>query len=264
MRLIILAIITVVVATASGLLSNILANKIQPHIENKTRLLIISFCVLLVAGIVITAAEKYIPSEPDKPPISDNLKITSVKTIEDSETQIQPLANQGVISVFWEVMLSNVGNTSLSITSYQVRQVGEDFPAVMYSGMNQGMYVFEKGKFKTLDLPIELTAGNTRKVFVRLGLLMTPESYKLIKENFTNSSPATLKTIWHFLFTKGTDFYGNKIEPLPEKTGYTFPSIDQIHEQVFVISLKTSRDASVEELLSWYKYGGGMDMRRHQ
>lgn len=222
------------------------------------------FAILVGLSTVVTIAVSNSPSVPDKPPVIDNLKITSIKTVEDSQTQISPLATQGVISVYWEVMLSNVGETNLSVTSYNVRQVGKDFPAVMYSGMDQGLYAFENGNFKPLDLPVEITVGNTKKIFVRLGLLITPESYQLIKENFTNSSPVTLKTLWHFLFTKGTDFYGNKIEPLPKGAGYTFPPMDEIREQVFGISFKTSRDASVEELLSWYKHGGGMDMRRHE
>jgi hypothetical protein len=257
MRLVIIAIITVVVATGLGLLSNNLANKIQPHLENRTCLLIILFSVFFGMAVVLAVASTY------KAPVTDALKITSIKTVEDSQTQISTIGDQGVISAYWEVMLSNVGESSLSVTSYDVKQVGEDFPAVFYSGMNQGLYVFEDGNFKPLDLPIEITPGNTRKVFVRIGLLITPEAFKLIKENFSDSSNATLKTIWHFLFTKGTDFYGNKVEPLPAATGFRLPAMDQVREQVFGITFKTSRGASIVDLVSWYKYGGAYDPRRH-
>ena len=157
MRLVFIAIITVVVATGLGLLSNNLANKIQPHLENRTRLLFILFGVFLGLAVVVAIASTY------KAPVTDALKITSIKTVEDSQTQISAIGDQGVISAYWEIMLSNVGETSLSITSYDVRQVGEDFPAVFYSEMNQGLYVFEDGNFKPLDLPIEVTPGNTRK-----------------------------------------------------------------------------------------------------
>lgn len=270
MRLTLIAIISVLVATASALLSNIIANKLQPHIEHRIRLIVILFSVLVGVAAVLAVAAVYAPSSSDKPlvaerpPIFDNLKIISVKTVEDSQTQIQEIGTQGVISVYWEVILSNVGESNLSVTSYDVKQVGQDFPAVMYSGMDHGLHTFDEGKPKALDLPLELTAGNSRKVFISLGLLMTPESTGLVKEKFASGPAPTLKTIWHFLFTKGMDFYGNMVKPLPGGAGYTWPELGQIREQVFAVTFKTARGAAVGELLSWYKHGGGMDMRRHQ
>lgn len=269
MSVTLVAILTVLVATALGLLSNIVANKIQPHIEKKTRLLIVLFCVLIVAtiGIVIGTSRNSSEVEEkvlEKPPISDSVKITSIKTVEESQTHIQEIGDSGVISVYWELILSNIGESTLSIVSYDVKQTGQDFPAIMYSGMEQGLYIYDNGEFKPLDLPVELSAGNARKVFIRIGLLMTPEATRLIKENFSDKPTPTLKTISHFLFSSGIDFYGNKVEPLAGGIGYRWPSIDQVREQVFTISFKTARGASVVEQISWYKHGGNMDLRRYQ
>lgn len=49
----VIAVIAVIVATALGLLSNIIANKIQPHIEHRTRLLIVLFSSLVGISIVV-------------------------------------------------------------------------------------------------------------------------------------------------------------------------------------------------------------------
>lgn len=261
MRIALLTILALVVATALGLLSNIVATKIQPHIEHRTRLIYILFSVLLGISIVIAVAVS-IPSTPDKPQISDNLTITSIKTLEDGQTHISQFGDQGVVSVRWEVILSNVGETNLSVTSYDVKQVGDAFPAVMYTGMNQGLFEFDPLGFKRRDLPLVIPAGESRKIFIQLGVLMTPESYKLVRDQFSNSSNATLGTISTYLNSKGTDFYGNKVEPLPKNTGFRFPSKDDVREQVFVASFDTARGTSIQEPLSFYRHGGIYDPRR--
>jgi hypothetical protein len=96
-----------------------------------------------------------------------------------------------------------------------------------------------------------------------LGLLLTPESTKLIKEHFADAPVPTLNTIRHYLHTEGTDFYGNKVGPLPGGVGYAWPKLGEIREQVFAVTFKTPRGATAEEFVSWYKHGGGMDMRWH-
>ena len=266
MFLALLIAILAIVTTGLGFLTNVLAAKYQPQLEPKTRaVIIVSGFFLTIIVLVSVAIAHYSGSDHPPPPseeTEDQLKITSIKTVEDSETEISSFADQGVISVYWDIMLSNVGRTNLSVTSYDVKQVGETFTAVSYSGMNQGLFEFEDGYFRRLDLPIVLNAGTSRKIFVRLGLLIVPESYALIKHHFPNSPKVTLQPIWHFLFSKGTDFYGNKIERLPKNTGYRLPSQDQVREQEFVISFKTSRDVDVAEPLSWYKFGGAYDRRR--
>lgn len=43
--------------------------------------------------------------------------------------------------------------------------------------------------------------------------------------------------ICQFLFSKGTDFYGNKIEPFVQETsGFRLSREDRVHEQVFWFS----------------------------
>lgn len=43
--------------------------------------------------------------------------------------------------------------------------------------------------------------------------MMTPEASKLVKKQFLRSSnlDTTLRSVRRFLYTKGTDFYGNKV-----------------------------------------------------
>src|SRR5258708_33219778 len=110
MRSTVIAILKVVIGTGLGLLSNIVANKIQPHILKRTRLLVIIFSILLGAALVLAVTSVYQPAVSDKAPISDNLNITSIKTVEDSDTDIQTIGDQGVISVNWELLLSNLGD----------------------------------------------------------------------------------------------------------------------------------------------------------
>ncbi len=250
-----MAILALIISVVLSLLSSLIANKIQPHLVNKTRLIIVLFAFFILSSIVLTLAMN------DKPSVKDELKVTSLKTVEDSETQIKSLGDGGVISAYWELTLSNTGESNLSVISYQVEQRGEDFPETFYTGLNQGLYIFNNNKFETLNLPLQIEPGNSKKIFIRLGLLVIPDSYKIIKKKFSDSSRAKLKDISTYLFSKGTDFYGNKIKSSSDLTVFTFPKIDEIKEQTFALSLKTSRENNTELLVSWYKHGGGFDRK---
>ena len=200
----------------------------------------------------------------------DNLKISSVRTVETSPTQIRGPSAQGIISAYWEVLLSNVGSENLSVVSYKVLQVGEDFPATWYTSMDQGLYVFENGEFSRFDPPIDIFSGSSKKIYVRLGLTMTPEASKLVEEEFStnSSSDVTVGTILGFLYAQGTDFYGNEItSQVVNGAGEVMlkpPSQDKLREQVFVVNFTTSRGEKVNEPLSWYQFGGPYDLRRYQ
>jgi hypothetical protein len=158
----------------------------------------------------------------------------------------------------------------MSVIDYKVIQVGKDFPANWYTDMDQGLYSFEDGLPVKESLPIDIPSGSTKKVFVRIGLMMTPDVFQLVKSEFYSlpASEATLRKIWRFLYTKETDFYGNKLTTKylngSEKISTFFPKLENLREQEFVVSFTTSRGQSVKEPLSWYKFGGPYDERRYQ
>ncbi|WP_026736072.1 AlbA family DNA-binding domain-containing protein [Fischerella sp. PCC 9605] len=235
------------------------------RIKDRKRLIITLFTTLTVGLIFFGIISNYINQT------SDTIQVSSVKTIEDSKTEIREFGGgQGIISVYWEVFLSNLGDSDLSVINYKVIQVGKDFPANWYTDMDQGLYLFENGEAKRLELPINIPAGSTQRIFVRLGLMMTPEVSKLVKEKFVKSSKSdvTLKTIWRFLYTKGTDFYGNKVTTqVVDSAGRIisrFPSLEDVREQTFVVCFTTSRGESINKSLSWYKFGGVYDPSRYR
>jgi len=200
--------------------------------------------------------------------ISDSLQITSARTREGFRTEIREFsADQGVISAYWEVLLSNVGGDNLSVVSYKVLQVGESFPATQYSYMDQGLYVLENQEPVRLDLPISIASGDTRKIYVRLGLMLPSRIYKLVKESYLGQSndSVTLGEVLQFLREKGTDFYGNAVQTrVLDSTGTSVSSIsidDKLREQEFVIGFTTSRGEKAREPLSWYKFGGVYNLK---
>mgnify|MGYP001793163571 CR=1 FL=1 len=199
--------------------------------------------------------------------ISDSLQITSARTRQGFRTEIRKFADQGVISAYWEVLLSNVGGDNLSVVSYKVLQVGENFPATQYSHMDQGLYVLSDQEPVRLDLPISIASGDTRKIYVRLGLMLPSEIYKLVKESYLGQSndSVTLGEVLQFLREKGTDFYGNAVQTrFFDSTGTSVSSIsidDELREQEFVIGFTTSRGEKAREPLSWYKFGGVYNLK---
>lgn len=199
--------------------------------------------------------------------INDSLQVTSAKTREDIRTEIREYVDQGVMSAYWEVLLSNVGSENLSVVSYKVLQVGEDFPATWYSNMDQGLYVLENQEPVKLELPVSIASGDTKKVYVRLGLMLPPEIYKLVKENFIDRSNASITSgeILRVLYEEGTDFYGNTVQNrILASTGAKLSSVsidDELREQEFVIGFTTSRGNKISEPLSWYRFGGVYNLR---
>lgn len=202
--------------------------------------------------------------------ITDNLQVSSVKTIQDSRAEIHVSGRQKIVSVYWEVLLSNLGESNLSIVHCRILQVGAEFPEAWYTNMEQGLYSFENGEPSKEVLPFDIPPGGTKKSYVRVGIMMTPDASRMVEDALkgTSASTVSLRTIWRLLNAKGTDFYGNKLAAvIGDDTGKmiaTFPSVNDLREQEFEVSFTTARGHSIKEPLSWYKYGGPYDLSRYK
>ena len=194
-------------------------------------------------------------------------KISSVRMVGKSPTEVYALANRGIVSVYWQVFLSNIDSRGRSIVRYRVKQTGSDFPEIDYPRMNQGLYLLGNGTLEKLELPLEIPPDSTKEIYVRLGLMTSPKVLEIIEENFSNgkASDVTTGEVVKILYSQGTDFYENIVENVnPIKTGppiWQFQRGDELREQEFTVSFVTAREEETTGLLSWYKFGGFYDSR---
>lgn len=215
-----------------------------------------------IIGIIFTLIIYLLQKNDNEVVLEDNLKITGVRSIIDQPTMIQEsttisegkAVQSGIMSLYWEVLLSNIGVNDLSVIRYDILQVGKDFPVVSYTYMKQGIYKLKEGSLIPAQFPITIPAGHTIALFLRVGIEIDKRAYQLIRKEFANEKRATLETIVNFLRLKGLDFYGNEFKKMTSGA-YSLPPINHIREQVFGLSFTTGRGSKTHGFVSWYKFG---------
>lgn len=207
--------------------------------------------------------QSWLPPTPT-PPIQDDLAITSIRTVTDVPTQIieQPdidfdsgkVITTGVISVHWEVFLSNKSDKDTSIISYEMVEIllNKSPEIKSYTGLEQGVFVFEEHKLSPLKFPFSIPAGGTMALYIRAGLMMDPRAYALVTKNLKQEKQIDLNQVERYLRSNGIDLYGNKYT-LNTKDMFSLPS--DLKEQKFAISFKTARGTEVTDAISWYTFG---------
>lgn len=199
--------------------------------------------------------------------LKEELTITGVQRMTVALTTIEPngflistaptTGTSGLASAYWRIFLSNNGDKDLSIIRYQVLQVStHDFPAVSYTGLDQGLYIIEENESKPLNLPITVKSGETATIFIRVGVFVVPSSYQLILDEFGVKSEYQLREVEDFLRKEhSTDIYGNKLEQFAPGI-WTYPALGEAKEQIFNVVFTTARGTKVSDLASWYAFSG--------
>lgn len=190
----------------------------------------------------------------------DNLLVISVRPIFDQPTFVIESSRlesgeevpTGILSVSWELLLSNNGIHDLSVVRYDLLQIGDEFAARGYTDMNQGVYKLGEGGL--FPFPVTIAAGETIPMYLRIGIQMDDKAYRILVNDFPVEEQSNLQDVINFLRDEGLDFYGNSITENIEGA-YIFPPIDQINEQIFGVSFETSREAKAIAAVSWYEYG---------
>lgn len=214
--------------------------------------LVLSIVFLVIPWMFPADDPRHVVVEPAA--AQDNLVVSKVRTIIDQPTVIHQFLKTGIMSVYWELTISNNGTMDLSVIDYDIAQIDEDSGPLSYSHMQQGIYTLKEGQLVPVQFPIAVAAGHSQALFLKVGILMDENAYKLVKTKFKVEGQANVKSIEDFLRLEETDFYGNAFTK-QESGVYALPPIDKIAEQVFGISFESSRGVKTTEIISWYKYG---------
>ena len=200
---------------------------------------------LAVASLVYTIWTERAANEED-------LVVSVTRAFNDYATQLQAwTSTTGTVSVYWDVLVSNNGRQDVSLVGYELLQVSDATVHSTYTDMDQGLYSSSLGP---ADLPVVIPAGNSKRFYLRAGLLMDPVAYRMAKDAFPEGSVDSVVGLTNYLYSRGMDSYGNAVEsPVPGM--FTVPAEGR-REQTFLVTLSTARGTRVSDIVSWYAYSG--------
>lgn len=114
------------------------------------------------------------------------------------------------------------------------------------------MGLFDKSG-KQIEFPLNIEPKNSYIFYLKVGLLIDPRSFGIIKDDFTSKNEITISEVNHLLAKNGMDLYGNPIEYLQDGSVYGITVPSNRSEQIFLINFVTSNHNSFANILSWYK-----------
>jgi hypothetical protein len=230
--------------------------KITPEVKRGKSGLAANWVTAAIAllGLIIAGYQIYLNQQPK--PIIDDFTVSKVEVLTQSPTSIVETGGKGIISIYWNIALSNLGESDLSIIKYEIIDKSDNLRlGEYYSNMDQGLYSCD-GKYSLLPLPISISSGNTFPVCLKIGIVMDEEAYKLIKANF-NDTPTMFSEIESFLWANGTDVYGNEITV--KEHGISYPAFEIIKEQLFLVNFYSSRGKAVHRLIGYQICNGRVE-----
>ena len=159
----------------------------------------------------------------------------------------------GLINVTWEVIISNTGKYTTSITEYNLWAFHQD-GLIQYSYLNQGLFGVDH---KRVNLPINIEPGSSIKLFLKTGLSLGPKASKFISAA-PPSVKRTIMTLSNYLAGKGmVDFFDNPVTPFwnHQKTQVIGFRVDSDkNDQILVISFKTAKNNIFTDESRWYEF----------
>jgi hypothetical protein len=163
----------------------------------------------------------------------------------------------GAVVVPWDILISNTGTSTVSITGYEIQQVADRSNAITsYSGLDNGLVSLESGA--AIRLPISLESGKSVRLTLSIGLRPGARAYQaLLAVVQDRERHIPLFDAEKLLAKNGIDMYDNPVSPLSSGAELNGWSVDTHgREQVFLLKFRTARGAEFGEVTSWYSLKG--------
>lgn len=190
-------------------------------------------------------------------PSIENLTIHTSRLHNDYDTEIIPFNVTdfpAILPVYFDCILTNNGENTLSILKYDLEQINnKDYPMSYYSYMNGGLF---DSTGNQVQFPLNIDSKKSYKFYLKVGIAIHPDAYVLISNNFTPFTTISIMEITSHLAINGMDSYGNSIEPLTDQGnyyGFQVPNLENVHEQIFLITFTTGSGNDFIDTFSWYK-----------
>lgn len=166
------------------------------------------------------------------------------------QTKIISIGQNVVIPLYWQLILTNNSENTLSITNIDIENIDDERGITFYSHIYDGIFEsyegFDEGQ---IDLPINISSGESRKVFVRIGIMCDSlASSILLKQNnifyekrqsesWTRFNQVIIK-----LAEKGIDFYSNNSSVTHDNENIILYQSEAKKQQQFKITLTTGKN----------------------
>lgn len=215
--------------------------------------------VAAVFAVLISCISLFESHETRIAALQDELIVRAQRPMGDTPIFIHkengPLAF-GAIKAPWNVLISNTGASTVSITGYEVRQIAGNFGDMFYSGIDGGLH--SPDSTKLVSLPISLEAGQSIHLLLVIGMNPGPRAYKLLlTETGDHDAQMLLSDAEKLLAKGGVDMYDNPVSLLNMVDANNGFRVDkQGKEQVFLLRFHTARGAQAEATMSWYSLSG--------
>ena len=165
----------------------------------------------------------------------------------------KPGSNEvGAIVAPWSMLLSNVGSSTVSVTSYEVTQIAGANDWISYADIDSGMTTTEGNE--AVSFPLTLEAGRSIRMNLNIGLNPGLRAYGVLSGTVVGQTSSM--GIWKaelLLAAKSIDIFDNPVKPFYSDgavSGYLIES--RLKEQVFLVKVTTSRGVVTSELAYWY------------
>ncbi|WP_320033845.1 hypothetical protein [Halarcobacter sp.] len=141
----------------------------------------------------------------------------------------------------WNCLIVNNGKIPVTISKIKTMQISPDFP-LEHSKVSSS---FIDNQDKSIPTPLTLQPGEAKAMKYFTTIFLTPDIYNHIKDKYPIGTEVLSHKIESYLFSKGIDYYGNKVK----RTVFTgggeiieYPTnIEQGKQQIFVMKVTTTR-----------------------
>ena len=228
----------------------------DPHVASQTRATWLASLVASVA-LIVSLISLYEAHEARVSTVSDEVLLHAYRPKGDQPVSIKKTAGRvrfGSVAVPWDLLVSNTGNSTISITGYEVLQIAGTKGQLMYSGIDRGLFSSESNR--PLALPIALEAGKSIRLVAVVGLNPGRKAYDVLTKTISGSEETrSLSSVEKLLASKMLDIYDNPVTPLiPSREVSGWRVEKQGKEQLFLFKIRTARGSEAKEVASWYDF----------
>lgn len=225
----------------------------------KNRIEIVNLTIALLA-LLVAIVSIWFSYYSYKDTKTERLNIQAGFVANNYQTKIIPIGQNAVVPIYWELIVTNNSEKTLSITDVNVENIKNENGTIMYSHIYDGLFEnFENYDNGQIDLPININSGESRKLYIRIGIMCDSlASSILLKQDFI-SIDSKQKDSWiRFnkakikLGEKGIDFYGNKSSIEYENEKIILYQSDAKKQQEFRITLTSGKNNSTSKIVKLY------------
>ena len=157
-----------------------------------------------------------------------------------------------IIPTYWQIILSNNGDKTLSITKSSVETANDKSVDAIISHVFDGIYEnidqYDKNK---LEFPVIINSGESKKFYLRVGVMCDLKASKLLIDAYELKSELFKKGRWlqtkelnNFLAKNNLDIYGNKTNPTIENGKIVGWESDIEKQKEYIFTVKSAKGNS--------------------